>query len=244
MITMAQRSVSIGQVFRVRAVGEAVKKITTVIFACTHDVGLSQMAAAFFNDLANPAQAKAIAAGMEPSAEILPEVIRAMRETGVDLSLARPQLLTRELAMLADRIVTLGPPIDGASLPNLPCDEWPTDDPQTLPAEGVRELRDRIRSRVWKLLAEEGWFAKQPGEFGLTPRETANSSAKSLHPPAAGTGVVDAAPQSSGTVMPELVTPPPGGVALEVVAEVSASGTETPENHDIQAVEGDVPPKG
>src|SRR5690349_19646324 len=97
--------------------GEAVAKFRTVIFACTRNAGLSQMAAAFFNDLANPAQAKAISAGLKPSSEVLPEIVRAMREAGLDLSLTRPQLLTPELAMLADRVVTLGPSPDSDSLP-------------------------------------------------------------------------------------------------------------------------------
>jgi arsenate reductase (thioredoxin) len=36
---------------------------TTVLFACFHNAGRSQMAAAFFNALSDPAKARAISAG-------------------------------------------------------------------------------------------------------------------------------------------------------------------------------------
>jgi len=37
--------------------------MTTVLFACVHNAGRSQMAAAFFNELADPSQARAVSAG-------------------------------------------------------------------------------------------------------------------------------------------------------------------------------------
>ena len=41
-------------------------KRPTVLFLCTHNAGRSQMAAAFFNQLADPAKAYAISAGTRP----------------------------------------------------------------------------------------------------------------------------------------------------------------------------------
>ena len=38
----------------------------TVIFACVHNAGRSQMAAAFFNQLADPSKARALSAGITP----------------------------------------------------------------------------------------------------------------------------------------------------------------------------------
>ena len=70
----------------------------TVIFACVHNAGRSQMAAAFFNRLADPARARALSAGTDPGDRVHPEVVEAMKEVGVDLSQARPALLTGEMA--------------------------------------------------------------------------------------------------------------------------------------------------
>ena len=70
----------------------------TVIFACVHNAGRSQMAAAFFNQLADPTKARAISAGTEPGERVHPEVLAVMQEEGIDLSHAKPQKLTEELA--------------------------------------------------------------------------------------------------------------------------------------------------
>ena len=80
----------------------------TVIVACVHNAGRSQMAAAFFNQMANPALARAISAGTRPAACVHPEVVEAMRDVGIDLAEAKPRLLTPELAADAQLLVTTG----------------------------------------------------------------------------------------------------------------------------------------
>ena len=67
--------------------------VTTVLFACVHSAGRSQMAVAFFNALADSTKARAISAGAEPAEAVHPAVVDAMR-VGVDLSTARPRRLT------------------------------------------------------------------------------------------------------------------------------------------------------
>ena len=79
-----------------------------VIFACVHNAGCSQMAAAFFNQLADPAKAHAISAGTDPGPHVHSEVLAAMREIGIDLSGAKPQKLTEELAHDAQLLITMG----------------------------------------------------------------------------------------------------------------------------------------
>ncbi|MFN7132604.1 MAG: low molecular weight phosphatase family protein, partial [Myxococcales bacterium] len=69
---------------------------TTVIFACVHNAGRSQMSAAFFNALADPAEARAISAGTNPGERVHPEVVAAMREIGIELGGNTPQKLTAE----------------------------------------------------------------------------------------------------------------------------------------------------
>ena len=65
-----------------------------VVFACVANAGRSQMAAAFFNTLANPARARAISAGTRPETAVHPEVVTVMQELGIDLSAAKPQYLS------------------------------------------------------------------------------------------------------------------------------------------------------
>jgi arsenate reductase len=126
-----------------------------VIFACVHNAGRSQMAAAFFNQLADHEKAEAVSAGTEPGLRVHPEVLTAMREVGIDLSNAKPQKLTEELARNAQLLVTMGCGDKCAYVPGLRRDDWPLRDPKGQPMEEVRAIRDEIRGRVQSLLAEE-----------------------------------------------------------------------------------------
>ena len=128
-----------------------------VIFACVHNAGRSQMAAAFFNEMANPALAQAISAGTRPADRVHPEVALVMRESGVDLTAATPQLLTAELAQGADLLITMGCGDECPVVPGLRRRDWPLPDPKGQPLERVREVREEVRARIEELLAEEGW---------------------------------------------------------------------------------------
>ena len=127
-----------------------------VIFACVHNAGRSQMAAAFFNQLANHERAKAVSAGTEPGLRVHPEVLAAMREVGIDLSGAQPQKLTDELAREAQLLITMGCGDKCPYVPGLRRDDWPLRDPKGQPIEEVRAIRDEIRGRVESLLRQEG----------------------------------------------------------------------------------------
>ena len=129
----------------------------TVIFACVHTAGRSQMAAAYFEELANPALARAVSAGTRPAARVHPEVVEAMNEAGIDLSTARPQPLTPRLASGADLLITMGCGDECPVVPGLRREDWPLDDPKGQSGERVREIRDEIRQRVRQLIANEGW---------------------------------------------------------------------------------------
>lgn len=80
----------------------------TVLFACVHNAGRSQMSNALFNSLVDPEKARGISAGTQPGTRVHPEVLEAMSELGVDLSSVKPQLLTPELASTADLLITMG----------------------------------------------------------------------------------------------------------------------------------------
>jgi arsenate reductase len=134
----------------------------TVIFACVHNAGRSQMAAAFFNSLSNSSLARAISAGTQPGARVHPEVLSAMKEVGINLSEAKPQLLTADLARGAEMLITMGCGDQCPVVPGVRRDDWPLPDPKGQTVERVREIRDDIRSRVWKLVAREGWYKLRP----------------------------------------------------------------------------------
>lgn len=131
--------------------------MNTVIFACVHNAGRSQMAAALFNELADPALARAVSAGTRPGDRVHPEVQEAMLEAGIDLSGASPRRLTPELAGGATLLVTMGCGDDCPVVPGVRRDDWPLADPKGQPLEKVREIRDEIRRRVVRLLVDEGW---------------------------------------------------------------------------------------
>jgi len=131
-------------------------RMKTVIFACVHDAGHSQMACAFFNALADPSKARAVSAGTRPGTQVHPEVVAAMLEVGIDLSSAKPQLLTPEMARDADLLVTMGCGDECPVVPGLRRHYWPLADPKGLPLERVRQIRDEIRARVAALVVAEG----------------------------------------------------------------------------------------
>ncbi|HZY61930.1 MAG: low molecular weight phosphatase family protein [Acidobacteriales bacterium 59-55] len=126
-----------------------------VIFACVHNAGRSQMAAAFFNHFADPDKAQAISAGTEPGLRIHPEVMEVMQEIDIDLSNARPQKLTEELAREAKLLVTMGCGDKCPYVPGLRRDDWPLADPKGRPLDEVRTIRDDIRRRVAELILAE-----------------------------------------------------------------------------------------
>jgi arsenate reductase len=131
-----------------------------VIFACVHNAGRSQMAAAFFNDLADPLLARAISAGTQPATRVHPEVVAAMLEMKIDLSTAVPRLLTSDLAAEASLLVTMGCGEECPVVPGMQREDWPLDDPKSQSMELVRAIRDEIRARVCTLLLREGWSKK------------------------------------------------------------------------------------
>ncbi len=128
-----------------------------VLFACVQNAGRSQMAAAFFNALADSSRARAISAGTEPGSKVHPEVVAVMREAGIDLADAKPQHLTPELAVQTDLLITMGCGEACPVVPGLHREDWPLQDPKGQPLEKVRAIRDQIQERVRQLVLSSGW---------------------------------------------------------------------------------------
>lgn len=129
-----------------------------VIFACVHNAGRSQMAAAFFNVMADPDKARAVSAGTKPAEQLHPEVLETMREIGIDLADAKPRLLTDALAQDAHWLITLGCGEACPNVPGLKREDWPLEDPKGRSVQQVERIRDEVAARVADLLEREGWM--------------------------------------------------------------------------------------
>jgi arsenate reductase len=126
--------------------------MVTVVFACVHNAGRSQMAAAFFNAAADPLKARAISAGTQPADRVHPVVIDVMQERGIDLSSNRPQLLTPALAAGTMWLVTMGCGEQCPVVPGVEREDWALADPAQQPIELVRTIRDDIERRVQRFV--------------------------------------------------------------------------------------------
>jgi arsenate reductase len=129
----------------------------TILFACVHNAGRSQMAAAWFNHLADATKARAISAGTEPGARVHPEVVEVLKEVGIDVSGETPRFLSGELARTASLLVTMGCGEVCPVVPGLRRLDWPLEDPKGKPLARVRQIRDEIRARVAEIIQAEGW---------------------------------------------------------------------------------------
>src|SRR5688500_20373837 len=118
--------------------------MTTVVFACVQNAGRSQIAAALFNHYADQSKAHAISAGTRPAERVHPDVVEVMRRRQIDLSDARPQQLTDELAARANWLITMG---FGDECPVLTCvrrDDWPLLDPNGQSLQTVNTIGGAI----------------------------------------------------------------------------------------------------
>ena len=127
--------------------------MTRVLFVCVQNAGRSQMAQALFERRAG-GRHEARSAGSAPAAAVHTEVVRVMRELGVDLADRIPRRLEREDAEWADVVVTMG---CGDACPYVPGKryvDWDLPDPAGREVQAVRRIRDEIDARVRLLLAE------------------------------------------------------------------------------------------
>ena len=128
----------------------------TVVFVCVHNSGRSQMAEAFFNQMAK-GKALAISAGTQPGDKVHAVVVEAMQEVGIDLSGNRPKMLTMEMVEKADKMITMGCGADAGGLcpaSFIETEDWALDDPKDKSLEQVRAIRDDIKKRVMNLVQE------------------------------------------------------------------------------------------
>jgi arsenate reductase len=132
--------------------------LDTVLFACVHNAGRSQMAAAWLNKMCDRTKATGVSAGTQPGERVHPEVVQVMREEGIDLAGVKPQFLSEDLARRATLLVTMGCGDACPYVPGLKKIDWALTDPKGQPIETVRKIRDEIRQRVANLVTERNWL--------------------------------------------------------------------------------------
>ena len=129
-----------------------------VLFVCVHNAGRSQMAEAFFNQIARERglDLHALSAGTAPGGQVNPVAAQAMEEVGVSLQGHTPKLLTSEMAAQAGRIITMGCGVEADMCPadTYISEDWGLPDPHGQALEGVRPVRDAVRERVAALVDE------------------------------------------------------------------------------------------
>jgi len=124
-----------------------------LLFVCVENSCRSQMAEAFARLLGGEL-VEACSAGSRPSGTVNPAAIESMAELGYDLSVHRSTAIDDVPAGGFDAVVTMG---CGDACPHVPArrrEDWDIPDPKDMPPEAFRHVRDDIRTRVARLLAE------------------------------------------------------------------------------------------
>jgi len=127
----------------------------SVMFLCVHNAGRSQIAAGWLRHLAGD-RVDVFSGGSEPASTVNPAAIEAMAEVGIDIRAEFPKPWTDEIIHAADVVITMGCGDACPVYPGKRYEDWVLDDPEGLGLAEVRPIRDQIRGRVEKLMAEMG----------------------------------------------------------------------------------------
>jgi arsenate reductase len=127
----------------------------SVMFLCVHNAGRSQMASGWLKRLAGD-RVDVFSGGSEPASTVNPAAIEAMAEVGIDIRTEYPKPWTDEIIRAADVVITMGCGDACPVYPGKRYEDWVLDDPAGLGVEAVRPIRDEIRGRVEKLIADMG----------------------------------------------------------------------------------------
>ena len=125
----------------------------TVLFVCVHNAGRSQMAAGFMQHIAGE-KVNVLSAGSAPKDSINPIAIAAMAEVGIDIAHNQPKVLTVEAVKESDAVITMGCGDACPIFPGKRYEDWVLEDPAGQSIDVVRKIRDEIKQKVEKLLAE------------------------------------------------------------------------------------------
>jgi protein-tyrosine-phosphatase len=111
------------------------------------------MAAGYLSHLAGE-RVSVLSAGSQPADRVNPVAVQAMAEEGIDIAGEAPKLLSGSAVQEADVVVTMGCGDTCPVYPGKRYEDWALDDPAGQDLEAVRPIRDEIRGRVERLLAD------------------------------------------------------------------------------------------
>jgi len=127
-----------------------------ILFACRENAGRSQMASAFARMLGGN-RIDALDAGSTPAERVNPLMETVMAEAGIDMAYRRPRSIEAVTAETRpDMIITMGCGEQCPFIPGVEYRDWDLPDPAGQPVEFIRQVRDDIKQRVEKLIAELG----------------------------------------------------------------------------------------
>jgi protein-tyrosine-phosphatase len=124
-----------------------------VLFLCVHNAGRSLAARVLLDHYAD-GRVDVRSAGSDPGDQLNPSVVALLQERGLNPSRDAPKLLTEEMAVAAEVVVTMG---CGDACPVIPGKrylDWALDDPAGRPVEEVRAIVDEIDRLVQDLLID------------------------------------------------------------------------------------------
>ncbi|SFV23367.1 Protein-tyrosine-phosphatase [Micrococcus terreus] len=133
----------------------------TVLFVCVHNAGRSQMAAGYLQHLAGD-RIQVLSAGSAPAASVNPSAVAVMAEEGIDISAEQPKVLTTDSVRASDVVITMGCGDTCPIFPGKRYEDWELDDPAGQGVEATRLIRDDIKSRIQRLIAELDATVPQP----------------------------------------------------------------------------------
>jgi arsenate reductase (thioredoxin) len=125
----------------------------SVLFVCVHNAGRSQMAAAYLHHLSD-GHIEVRSAGSAPGDTVNPAAVQAMAEDGIDISANQPKVLTETAVQDSDVVITMGCGDACPFHPGKRYEDWKLEDPAGQGIEGVRPIRDEIKTRVQTLINE------------------------------------------------------------------------------------------
>ncbi|MFD5177603.1 arsenate reductase ArsC [Nocardia sp. NPDC058379] len=125
----------------------------SVLFVCVHNAGRSQMAQGFLTHLAGDA-IEVRSAGSAPGDALNPAAVEAMAEIGIDITSQAPKILTPDAVETSTVVITMGCGDACPYFPGVDYRDWTLEDPAGKGVEAVRPIRDEIRTRIEKLIAE------------------------------------------------------------------------------------------
>jgi len=95
---------------------------------------------------------KAISAGTDPAESVNPVVIKLMQEAGIDISKNRPKMITAEMLIDADMVITMGCGVSCPCLAQRETVDWGLTEPEGKDLPEIKKIRDQIKENVTALI--------------------------------------------------------------------------------------------